>query len=222
MTDIVGTPRSGVESGSIPSLRSSGASDVGRLKRPAQRVALCKSFSSAPSSSCTSPCCTPGPTGTGAEHAEESVKPGEVPEDGVEIAWRTVTGRRGRATLTGESLRFLGDEDATRMLNFLGLEEEEAVNNVSDEPEFLFIEICLDSGAGDHVLSRVDIPGFVVEESPGSKAGRNFVAAGGKRIRNEGQARSHFLGDRGAGLTSVSARGSILFSPTPIQVRLTR
>ncbi len=121
----------------------------------------------------------------------------------MEIAWRTVTGRRGRATLTGESLRFLGDEDATRMLNFLGLEEEEAVNNVSGEPEFLFIEICLDSGAGDHVLSRLDIPGFAVEESPGSKAGRNFVAAGGKRIRNEGQARLHFRGDRGANFTSL-------------------
>ncbi len=77
--------------------------------------------------------------------------------------------------------------------------------NVSDAEvgEYILIGVALDSGAGDHVLSRVDIPGFSIEESAGSRAGRNFVAAGGKRIRNEGQALLHLLADGGAGLRSV-------------------
>ena len=132
------------------------------------------------------------------------VPPKPESDEGVEIAWRTVSGRSGRTKLTGKELEYLNDHDSTRMLHFLGLETIDAdANHVSDEPEFLIIEICLDSGAGDHALSRVDIPGFTVEESAGSRAGRNFVAAGGKRIRNEGQALLHLLGDGGAGLRSV-------------------
>ena len=80
------------------------------------------------------------------------------------------------------------------MLNFLGLEDlAEEVNTVDAEPEFLVIEICLDSGAGDHVPSRLCIPGFVVEDSPGSKSGRHFVAANGDTIDNEGEATVNLL-----------------------------
>ncbi len=49
------------------------------------------------------------------------------------------------------------------------------------------IKVALDSGAGDHVASPSDLEGFMVEESPGSKAGRHFVAANGSRIQNQGQ-----------------------------------
>jgi hypothetical protein len=45
----------------------------------------------------------------------------------------------------------------------------------------------MDSGAGDHVASPEDVEGFAIEESPNSKAGRNFVAANGGKIRNHGQ-----------------------------------
>ena len=65
------------------------------------------------------------------------------------------------------------------------------------------IEIWLDSGAGDHVLSRLDIPGFSVEESHGSRIGRKFVAAGGKKIANEGQVRLRLRGKDGVGLRSL-------------------
>ncbi len=49
------------------------------------------------------------------------------------------------------------------------------------------IKIAMDSGAGDHVASPEDVEGFAIEESPNSKAGRNFVAANGGKIRNHGQ-----------------------------------
>ena len=42
-------------------------------------------------------------------------------------------------------------------------------------------------GAGDHVLSKVDVPGYKVVPSAGSEAGLHFAAAGGKRIPVEGQ-----------------------------------
>ena len=49
------------------------------------------------------------------------------------------------------------------------------------------IKVAMDSGAGDHVASPEDVEGFAIEESPNSKAGRNFVAANGGKIRNHGQ-----------------------------------
>ena len=55
------------------------------------------------------------------------------------------------------------------------------------EPEFLEVEMTLDTGATVHAMDILDLPGFVVEESAGSKAGQKFQAAGGKFIDNEGQ-----------------------------------
>ena len=118
------------------------------------------------------------------------------------MKWQTVSGRKGRARISVRELEALQGSDAKQVLNFLGLDEEE-VNEMGDEPEFIFIEICLDSGAGDHVLSRVDVPGFTIEESAGSRARRHFLAAGGKKIPNEGQALLHLVGNRDAGLRSV-------------------
>ena len=44
---------------------------------------------------------------------------------------------------------------------------------------------------------------FSNTESEGSRRGRHFVAAGGKRLKNEGQALLHLLGNGGVGLRSV-------------------
>ena len=49
------------------------------------------------------------------------------------------------------------------------------------------IQIALDSGAGEHVANRNIAPSYSIAESPGSRAGQHFVAAGGARIPNEGQ-----------------------------------
>jgi hypothetical protein len=56
------------------------------------------------------------------------------------------------------------------------------------EPEFIEVEMTLDTGATVHAADRVDLPCHVIEESPGSLAGQHFQAAGGKLIANEGQA----------------------------------
>jgi len=49
------------------------------------------------------------------------------------------------------------------------------------------IRVAMDSGAGDHVASPEDVEGFAIEESANSRAGRNFIAANGGKIKNHGQ-----------------------------------
>ncbi len=72
--------------------------------------------------------------------------------------------------------------------NFWGVEVTEELNVLpEDEPEFIEIEMTLDTGATVHAADRVDFPGCLVLESPGSRAGQHFQTAGKKTIPNEGQ-----------------------------------
>ena len=48
-------------------------------------------------------------------------------------------------------------------------------------------EVALDSGATDHVCHSGDVPGYVKEASPGSKAGQGFIVGSGVRVPNDGQ-----------------------------------
>ena len=63
-------------------------------------------------------------------------------------------------------------------------EEEDQLNNVQEEIPF---EVILDSGAADHVTDNTEAPGYSIEPSAGSKAGKGFIAANGARIPNRGQ-----------------------------------
>ena len=66
--------------------------------------------------------------------------------------------------------------------------EQEMEPNAADEiPECIGIDAAADSGAGDHVLARVDVSGHPVEESPGSRGGHTFTGAGGHVMDNDGQ-----------------------------------
>ena len=47
---------------------------------------------------------------------------------------------------------------------------------------------CLDTGSSVHAVNRLEIPGCEISESPGSRVGQQFQAAGGGLIDNEGQA----------------------------------
>ncbi len=70
---------------------------------------------------------------------------------------------------------------------FFDPEEGAEVMVADDEPEWIEMEAAADSGAGDNVASTVDVPGYEVEPSEGSRRGQNFVGAGNERIRNEGE-----------------------------------
>ena len=83
--------------------------------------------------------------------------------------------------------------------NFWGVEAVEELNALpeGEEPEFLEVEMTLDTGATVHACDRIDFPGCEVTESPGSTAGQHFQAAGGKLIPNEGQASIALFGPGG-------------------------
>ena len=74
-----------------------------------------------------------------------------------------------------------------------------------DEPEFVELEVALDSGAVIHVLDRYDAPHHEVVPSEGSKRGQYFVAANNARINNEGKVSLDLLvpgdGDKSSELT---------------------
>ena len=88
-----------------------------------------------------------------------------------------------------ESIR--GDDDFNGTVDAKCLEIEISGTELLATPSACIrkrtIKIAMDSGAGDHVASPEDVEGFAIEESHNSKAGRNFVAANGGKIRNHGQ-----------------------------------
>ena len=48
-------------------------------------------------------------------------------------------------------------------------------------------EVAIDSSATDHVCHSGDVPGYVIEASPGSRAGQGLIAGNGARVPNNGQ-----------------------------------
>ena len=53
------------------------------------------------------------------------------------------------------------------------------------------MEITIDSGAANHVMSSSLFPEYEILDSPGSIAGQRFVAAGGQRLANQGEKHLH-------------------------------
>ncbi len=66
-----------------------------------------------------------------------------------------------------------------------------------DEWEDIMITVTADSGAGNHVCSREDAPGYSVQLSEGSKRGTGFVGVDGVRIANEGEMELNLAGPQG-------------------------
>ncbi len=65
--------------------------------------------------------------------------------------------------------------------------------NMAEVPEFIDIDVVVDSGAGAHVMNKRDCPGYVVHESELAKAGASFKAANGSPIKNYGEVRLELL-----------------------------
>ena len=64
--------------------------------------------------------------------------------------------------------------------------EDEVVLNIKDWQD-VEIEVTLDSGCCRHVLPAESAPGYLIQDSPGSRRGANFVVGNGQRVPNEGQ-----------------------------------
>jgi len=57
-------------------------------------------------------------------------------------------------------------------VNFFDSETESELNVAADIPEFVEMDVAVDSGAGGNVLAAVDAPGHTVTESEGSRRGQ--------------------------------------------------
>ena len=85
------------------------------------------------------------------------------------------------------------------IINFLDAEEIEINAAEADtDNEFLNVEIevAADSGASEHVAADTDARAYKIEESPRSRAGQNFIGAGGHKMGNKGQLRLNLKADK--------------------------
>ena len=82
---------------------------------------------------------------------------------------------------------------------------KELMVNASDS-EWIDVEfeVALDSGSTDHVCHPGDVPGYVVEESPGSRVGQGFIVRNGARVTNDGQSLLSLQSTSGKGHTMSS------------------
>ena len=65
----------------------------------------------------------------------------------------------------------------------------EAMVNTTTEPDWVDVEfeVALDSGCTDNVCHGGDVPGYLIETSPGSRCGQGFLVGNGERVPNTGQ-----------------------------------
>ena len=92
-------------------------------------------------------------------------------------------------------------EDVPPMTSLVCAEEEldTPIFEVDDEEfEELILTITADSGAGNHITNKDDIGGYakLIQPSPGSLAGKGFIAADNKKIMNEGQVSLRLQGEQ--------------------------
>jgi len=80
------------------------------------------------------------------------------------------------------------NEQASEAVNLFSADEELSVLPLATGPEWQEVECCLDTGSSVHAINRLENPGCEIVESPGSRAGQQFQAAGVGLIDNEGQA----------------------------------
>ena len=82
-------------------------------------------------------------------------------------------------------------------VNVMETVETQAILMANEEWNDLDFEVALDSGAVIHICSPSDCPGYVLEESPGSKRGQVFLPGDGETIPNLGQKSFNLCDDQG-------------------------
>ena len=95
-----------------------------------------------------------------------------------------------------EALRSVGLGHALAPVNILTVTEGNSIlinNNAWEDLEF---EVALDSGSVVHVCAPADCPGYLLDESPGSRRGQDFLVGDGGCIPNLGQMKLNFCPTR--------------------------
>ena len=86
-------------------------------------------------------------------------------------------------------IKDLGGYTCGGVISLFEAEKNPQVLLASDLTEWIDVEfeVALDSGATDNVCHSGDVPGYVMEQSVGSRAGQGFLVGNGARVPNDGQ-----------------------------------
>ena len=88
-------------------------------------------------------------------------------------------------------------------VNLMMTKEKESILTATNETwEDLEFEAAFDSGSVVHVCAPADCPGYMLQESPESRQGQEFLMGDGGTIPNLGQKQLK-LRDRGSDVQSV-------------------
>jgi len=79
-----------------------------------------------------------------------------------------------------------------KRVSVLRVEQRSGVDVVKAAGGWKQIRFTVDSGAGETVMNKHELPGIPIVPSPGSKRGQHYITASEERIPNEGE--QHFLG----------------------------
>ena len=96
----------------------------------------------------------------------------------------------------------IGFQGSLAHINLFEVVEKDLVFLAGDAWTDLEFEVALDSGAVVHVCSPQHCPGYVLEESAGSRSGQEFLMGDGGTIPNLGQ-KSLNLSDDGKNVQSI-------------------
>ena len=81
----------------------------------------------------------------------------------------------------------MGLSESLKPVNLFELDDPASVLVADDAWQDIEFEVALDSEAVVHVCSDLDTPGYVLEASPGSRVGQNFVMGDGGKTPKLGQ-----------------------------------
>ena len=113
-----------------------------------------------------------------------ALEKGTASESWVEVVRRSRHGRSEKTAAT--ETRATTDRDGAGRLQVMEVVTPQELNIV-EEPEYLDINVTLDSGAAEHVADAEDAPGYTVNPSPGSRAGQGWRTANGEIIPSKGE-----------------------------------
>ena len=97
-----------------------------------------------------------------------------------------------------DAFRSIGLDHVMTPVNLITASAGAQVLTAGDSWEDLEFEVALDSGSVVHVCALADCPGYLLQDSPGSRVGQQFQMGDGGQIPNLGQ-KSLNLSDEGLG-----------------------
>ena len=90
------------------------------------------------------------------------------------------------------------------------------MNGAEEKWQDVEFEVALDSGSIVNVCHSDDAPGYVIQESPGSRKGQNFIVGDGGKLANQGEKHLNLEAPKGDGASMVESKFQIANVTRPL------